>query len=314
MLLPKMPEFSAPLYDLLSRAYRLLFKMKYPLQQNVSDYQPFFIIGSGRCGSTLLRRMLDAHPGVHIPPETYVLGEVIRLYMRNRQMDWKYIVNTVYAVFEFSPEFDKFEMHMAPLVHRMWHAPEAERSLAYLLDAFYRYHGEVHNIDVQLWGDKTPQNTFDLDVISKTFPKAKYLHLLRDGVDVAASFVERGLQPDLLVAARHWQRTVNMSQSFMEANPDACIEVRYEDLVRDPQSQMQSICHFLNIHFDEKMIRSLEHTQGMGDLHAYEHYKKVLGPVSDKNIGLGRRNLSSDDLEVIVKVIGPSLKKFGYLD
>ena len=33
-------------------------------------YRPFFIVGSGRCGSTLLRAMLEAHPDVHVPPES----------------------------------------------------------------------------------------------------------------------------------------------------------------------------------------------------------------------------------------------------
>ena len=46
-----------------------------PLHSTVR-YMPFFIIGSGRSGNTLLRTILETHPEVHIPPETYVIGKV----------------------------------------------------------------------------------------------------------------------------------------------------------------------------------------------------------------------------------------------
>ena len=45
----------------------------YPLHRS-EDIHPFFIIGPDRSGNTLMRRVLEAHEDVHIPPESYVLG------------------------------------------------------------------------------------------------------------------------------------------------------------------------------------------------------------------------------------------------
>jgi len=59
---------------------------------------PFFIIGSGRSGNTLLRRVLFNHSKLHIPPETLVLGHVIKLFNIHRNMAWKDIVYLIFSL------------------------------------------------------------------------------------------------------------------------------------------------------------------------------------------------------------------------
>lgn len=306
-----MPEAVAPLYDIVARLKRLFFDKSYPLTSPLQQ-SPFFIMGSGRCGSTLLRRMLQVSPDIHVPPESYVLGEVGRLFMRNRQMDWHHLVNLVLSTFEYQREFDKFDMDMRKLVQQLWALPEQERSLAAILDALYRYHGQQTEQSFVLWGDKTPKNTFELDMLLRIFPQAKFVHLLRDGVDVAASFVARGLMDDVLSAAKHWQTSVLISREFMQQYPKQCIEVRYESLVAAPAQELKNLCVFLEVPFHADMVESLQHTQQMGDLNAYTHYEKVLEPVSTSNIGLGRLNLSEQDKQAIQQHIGTTLVQMGY--
>ncbi|MDQ7058492.1 MAG: sulfotransferase [Ghiorsea sp.] len=307
----RMPEVVAPLYDMVARLKRLLLDKSYPLSSQLAQ-QPFFIMGSGRCGSTLLRRMLEANPDIHIPPESYVLGEVGRLFMRNRQMDWHHLVNLVLSTFEYQHEFDKFNIDMRGLVHQLWQLPEHQRSLAEILDALYRYHGKQTGQSFTLWGDKTPKNTFELDMLIRIFPQAKFVHLLRDGVDVAASFVSRGLMDNMLSAAKHWQTSVLISREFMQQYPEQCIEVRYEDLVATPEQALKRLSDFLGLTFHADMVESLKHTQNMGDLNAYAHYEKVLEPVSTRNIGLGRSSLSEQDKLMLQQHIGKTLSHMGY--
>ncbi len=307
----RMPEAVAPLYDVVSRLKRTFFNKAYPLATPLSQ-SPFFIIGSGRCGSTLLRRMLQASPDIHIPPESYVLGEVGRLFMRNRQMDWHHLVNLVLSTFEYQREFDKFEVHTRDVVQQLWALPVHERSLASILDVFYRFHGRQTGQTFTMWGDKTPQNTFELDILIRIFPQAKFVHLLRDGVDVAASFVSRGLMADLEKAALHWQRAVRISRGWLERYPDQCFEVRYEDLVATPAPTLQALCDFLGVPFHADMVDARQHAASMGDLNAYTHYEKVLQPVSTAHIGLGRASLSEQDKARIAKCVGDTLLETGY--
>ncbi|MEO7677469.1 MAG: sulfotransferase, partial [Verrucomicrobiota bacterium] len=163
--------------------------MSYPYPLHRGElHRPFFIVGSGRSGNTLLRRLLQASPEVHIPPETYVLGKVIRAFRKYRWiLPWEQLINLTLAIFEFYPEFDKFEVSLRPLAQRLQDAPPGSRSLALMLDALYRFHGEQTGKTFSVWGDKTPNNSYALDRIVSVFPRAQFIHILRDGGDVVPS-------------------------------------------------------------------------------------------------------------------------------
>ncbi len=202
-----LPVMLHPAYDILVRSYRLVACRPWPLHGR-ERFRPVFIIGSGRSGNTLLRRILQAGSDLHIPPETFVLGRAIRLFLRNRHMPWNYLVRLVMGLFEFHREFDKFEVVLRPLVQKLAEAPQESRNLASMLNAFYQYHGRETEQTFVRWGDKTPYNTFSLDLILRVFPDARFVHMLRDGADVVQSFVEAGLQADLEAAAERWVESV----------------------------------------------------------------------------------------------------------
>ena len=86
------------------RAYRYLpVLLKGRPLHDEARYRPFFIIGSGRCGTTLLRAMLQTHPTVHIPPETYSLGQIIQEYPRYSRLPWDELLRLILTRFEYNP-------------------------------------------------------------------------------------------------------------------------------------------------------------------------------------------------------------------
>jgi len=301
----------AALYDVLTRLGKVLLRKHYPLHRN-ENVSPFFIIGSGRSGTTLLRRILLASGQVHIPPETYVLAQVIEYYRRNAYQDWESLVLHCMALFEMHPEFETFQISLRALLPKLYALPETERSLAKMLDVFYRYHAEQTGVVCERWGDKTPINTFALDDIYAVFPQAKFIHLLRDGIDVAHSYVSTGLITDLELASVRWRDSVQLADDFVKKYPDACIEIRYELLSCQPENEMRRICAFLGINFDVDMINQQEHTLEMGDMQKYQHYKHANEMVSSKYLGKGRKSLSSEDMQHLQKLIGKALIKHGY--
>jgi len=82
---------------------------RYPLHVTQAP-APFFIVGSGRCGTTLLRRELSNAASVHIPPETFALSDAIRVFKESAADDWNDIVEQVLAKFDYHPEFGYFEL------------------------------------------------------------------------------------------------------------------------------------------------------------------------------------------------------------
>ena len=308
---PNWPMIAYPLYDAAVRAGRFLFQKHQAIHRN-EGYRPFFIVGSGRSGNTLMRRVLHSDPQIHIPPETYVLGRAIQLYIRNRYLPWKDLVHLIAALFEFHAEFDKFEISLRPLVARMLAAPPESRSLAFLLNGFYRYHAEQTGNPDSRWGDKTPYNTLALPWILRVFPDAQFVHMVRDGADVVHSYVQAQLQPNVRAAAERWRSSIRAVDQFSRRHPTRCFEVKYETLVRDPTAIMEGVCSFLDIEFHQSMLTSLDHVDGMGDLARYSHLENASRPIETDSIGKGRRKLSADERAAIAPLIDQDLVRLGY--
>jgi len=293
-------------------AARLLQSRPYPLHRNEAT-APFFVIGSGRCGTTLFRRLIQAQGNTYVPPENWALGRCIRQYHKyGWAMDWK----------------DMVDLQVGTLSHRSWHwfdeppralveslhdMPPDERSLAALLDAEYRYHADLHDRTPDRWGDKSPGNVFHAEAISEVFPRAKFIHLLRDGVDVVASWIKYApYTDDLEGAAGKWRWSVRLARQFLETYPDKAIEVRYEDLVRDPEVTMRTICDFLDHPFTPHALNEDEPLETMDDVVGREQHADIVKTVTTDNIGKGRRRLENDHKRKLKDLIGETLDVVGY--
>jgi hypothetical protein len=222
------------------------------------------------------------------------------------------LLRQVLALFEQHPEFERLGLSLGPLAARLSDTPKPHRNLAFILDALYRYHGECHHITVRRWGDKTPLNVFALDRIASVFPNAQYIHLVRDGADVAHSLVEAHLQPDLAAAALRWRLSVNAAQRFSQTGKPSWLEVRYEALVTAPETTVHRVCAFLDIPFDPASIHALGHVANMGDVPTLAHHARVRAHVTADRIGAGRRHLATHECAALEPLIGDSLQRLGY--
>ncbi|MCZ6820174.1 MAG: sulfotransferase [Calditrichaeota bacterium] len=279
-------------------------------------YRPFFIIGSGRSGSTLFRRILTAHSELHIPPENFELPTSVRKFKQfSKVMTWSDLVHLTMSLFEFHHEFYTFEVSLRPLVNRLLDIPHSRRNLAYILDRFYRYHAEQHGCSMLRWGDKTPLNSVEpgtLEQILKVFPDAQFIHLVRDGCDVVSSCLRYGFFPDIKSAANRWVRVIKNVQRFSQAHPTRSLEIRYEDLVSQPEPTVKSICRFLDVNYEASMLLSEDLATKMGDVPVLSEHREVGKPINIKNIGTGRYDLSDQEKEELQPLIGRELELFGY--
>jgi len=305
------PEFLYPLYDLAVRLGKSVFRRGHPLTRN-EGLNPFFIVGSGRCGTTLLRRILQASPEVHIPPEMSMLHSVIPLFRRNRSESWGWLVRLVLAAFDYDPFFWHFRIEsLRPLVDKLTGLPEDRRSLAIIIDQVVRYHGEQTGQTFERWGDKTPGHFYRMRELLAIFPDARFIHMVRDGVDVAASYARSSLPHDLDSAAKRWVASLRAVRHFAKRHASQCLEVRYENLVADPEGAVADVCRFLNVGFDATMIERLDHIGEMGEL-AEKHLENVRRPISVASIGRGRRELTQEQKEHLQRLIGKELAMAGY--
>ena len=303
--------FIYPIGDLFIRAWRMLCYAPCPLHGEEAC-RPFFVVGAARSGATLLRRILQASPEVHIPPEVKTLGRAISFFRRNRNMRWEHLVYNVIALFEFHPEADALGVSLRPLAQRLVGAPPEMRSLAFILDSFYRFHGDQKGETFTRWGDKTPGNVRYMDRIRAVFPDAKFVCMIRDGVDAISSSLEAGIRKEVANATKKWLDDVRKMRSCVRRRPRICFSVRYEDLVSNPQAMVQGVCEFLDIGFSPEMVERLDHVDAMSDLGAFEHHSNAGKPISTASIGKGRRAVSAEDRAIIQRLAGSELQALGY--
>jgi hypothetical protein len=147
--------------------------------------------------------------------------------------------------------------------------------------------------------------------IRRVFPDARFVHVVRDGRDVAASFVRLGPH-DLAGSADIWLRAIQSAQTFSRRHPGALIQVKYEDLVRSPESVLRPVCAFLNFSFDERMLRHHEMDLELGDVDVHEHLREVREPVHARSIGHWRQQFGDAEAAELNRRLGYMLNELGY--
>jgi protein-tyrosine sulfotransferase len=287
------------------------FSAGYPIRRE-NGHAPFFIIGSGRSGNTLLRRMLMGNRSVYIPPETYVLGQTVEDFRRHAHLDWDTLCKMVLFNFAASEDFRAFPtIQLRELYLALLPAEQGERSLAFILDAFYRYMALHAGREDVVWGDKTPLNVYHLADIDAVFPGARYIHIYRDGCDVVASYLKMGRYSTLEQAAQRWLDSVRLCREFGGRRPERYFELRYEELVAAPKTRLAETCEFLGIAYTDEMLNGPS-AQEMGDVGLHPHHRKVTGRIVPDSVGRGRKGLSDGDALLLRRLIGDQLEAMGY--
>lgn len=305
------PQWLYGVYDQVQLIRRFFF-LRARLSSPTLAVPPLFIIGSGRSGNTLLRAILYQHPAFCIPPESYVLGDVVRWFRMYSFLPWPTLSAAVLDIFETHPQFHTWEIDLRELRASVRTYAPPRQTLADLLDALYRYYHAIKKPEAVRWGDKTPLNTFYVDRIHSVFPGAQYIHILRDGRDVVASYLGSGHYDSLELACRRWQISIRRAQRFARSIGERqYMEIRYEDLVSTPEETIRGLADFLNVEFIDVMLRPQEIAGDLGDTHL-PHHANVANPISTASIGRWKHELTDEQQAILMRELGSDLDSLRY--
>jgi hypothetical protein len=273
---------------------------------DLSD-RPFFIVGSPRSGTTLLRFVLSSHPRLYVPSETGFLpflgydgdatltlaqAQTVLERIGTLNREWAGLVDDVETFYQRLPD----------------------PSLAHLLDALYRRKVAAAGAAAALgrWGDKTPGYALHLPLLARLFRTAQFVHVVRDGRDVALSAQNKWGRwyMDSYYLLRNWVRHVEQArQAGQGLPPSRYLEVRYEDLVREPEPAIRAICDFLDEIFQPTM---LDHTRLAQQQIAPGGHVEVWQPISTASVGRWRTGMSPFWQKAADRIAGPTLAASGY--
>jgi hypothetical protein len=185
-------------------------------------------------------------------------------------------------------------------------ADDVARAMRAFCDRTFSVTADGRDAARPLWFiEKTPDNVNRLPLIAATYPDARYIHLLRDGRDVARSQVVAPWgTDDPGEAARNWVWAVRQVQR-QRWRLGAYREIRYEQLVEDPVAEATALLEWLGLPVDGDVTRLIEERVP----------EEVARYGATDRLGPGKwQQLSETQLAAVYEVAAPLLTELGYLD
>jgi hypothetical protein len=295
--------------------------MATPISPEAGPPAPFpapFIVGVGRSGTTLLRLMLDAHPDLAIPAETHFVPALIEVAGRTGDPD------RVLEVLADAETWPNLGLDLDAVAQALAEAPVTPASA---VRAVFRLYAAGQG--KPRWGDKTPPYRAFMTAIARALPEARFIHIIRDGRDVALSY--RGLWfgpgDDIEAQAHFWTAQIEHARIQAQSLP-FYMELKFEDLVTRPEIELDRVCRFLDLPFANAMLgysdraqqRLAEYVQPFG-LQGQAHiplerfvaiHDRTQGPPDPARIGRWRAGMSTAELRRYEQIAGPALNALGY--
>ncbi len=206
-----------------------------------------FLISQPRAGSTLLQRILACHPEIHTASEPWLMLHPLYALRRTAH----------HAEFDAGLASEALQGFLSEL-------PAGEETYyeSVRLAAWHLYSQSLEAAQARYFLDKTPRYFLILPELLRTFPKARFILLLRNPLAVLASVLRTwvGDEPQLL--ARFGQDLLDAPQLLAEGADQLGanhIVVHYERLVSEPHEVVPEICRHLDVDFLPEMIDYGEH-------------------------------------------------------
>lgn len=163
------------------------------------------------------------------------------------------------------------------------------------------------------WGDKTPSYVSEMDVLWKLFPNAKFIHLVRDGRDVALSLKRVSWGGNHLPRnAEDWRRKTELAHKMGAMIPGNFLEARYEDLVRDTEAVLRRICAFLGETFEPQMLRHYEGAKDCMPPQSLQWHASSISQVDEQKVYEWKSKMPPTDRVIFEGIAGEALDLFGY--
>jgi hypothetical protein len=271
---------------------------------------PFlFIVGCPRSGTTLLQRMINAHSQIAVIPETHWIPRLQKEYGEG-PVSQELVSNLL-----VDRRFPKLGIQPWELLQ-----PECKQ-LSY--SDFVTFVFDLYGMKKQklLAGDKTPGYAREIPLLHRLWPRAKFIHLMRDGRDVCLSVSGWRKFPDLekrfetwkenpvSTIALWWMWHVRLAREAGKAlSPDLYCEAKYENLVSHPEEECARLCKFLGVPYEEQMLRFHE---GRYDPHSNRDPKHAWMPVTP-GLRDWRLQMDPEKKETFEAQAGELLVELGY--
>ena len=251
-------------------------ELQSPMNVMTDESAPVFLVGATRSGTTLLRLMLDHHPQIsHFGEFEYAVHQITDAGLPDLADYYRYLeLDRMYRV-------------------RHW---DVDHSLDYvhLIRSFLQ---QAIDRSGKPLGGATVHSKFD--ELPRIWPNARYIHIVRDPRDVSRSCIGMGWVGNVYYGTEYWLEPIRRWNRLAgQLAPDRQMNVRYEDLICNTESELVRICEFIGTDYDNAMLDYADNsTYGLPEPSLTEQW---------------RRKLSPQQIQQVESVCHVEMKRFGY--
>jgi hypothetical protein len=272
-------------------------KVSWYLDETARSDAPGIVLGGAmRSGTTLARVILDSHPDIACGPETQLFC-------------------CRFEEFGLARKFDVSRHTIRAMERESGHLPE-------FIERFLGNHARSEG--AWLWAEKTPGNVHNVGWTLDRFPNVVFVHVIRDGRGVvnsirtwprhryaAGKLIPNTQDRDLDGCIDMWLRAVTAGLRF--AGHPRVMELRYEDLVDDPESALTPVLARFDLRWDPQMSRHHEVRTPSRDPRKFPSVVEAAAPIDRAAAERWRRELTDEQILEIERRGREVLVRTGYL-
>jgi len=270
----------------------------------------FILFGSPRSGTTLLKEMLCQHPSLVVPHETDFIIPIA--FILDRVQDVPVgkglIAELICSTSAFEPSLGRYldRKEVKEVVER------SQYSLPSLLDGIYA--AVARKAGARIAGDKSPNDLGFIGILKKIGLFAsdiRIIHIVRDVRDVILSLKKTEWAPADIehYFPRIWAGSNLNLRRFASQGTTPYLRICYEDLVLDDAAELNRICEFLGVGFDQRMCDYSRHGKELAHL---AHHQNLGKGMQQNRRFAWKQSGDSALIDACQLHAGVALREFGY--
>lgn len=278
------------------------------------NFEHLVIGGIERSGTSLIRAVIGSHPDIAIYQWDLMLWTKFYNIYKNKKLNEKDVKNVVNEILnhpktkncdvEFSKKYFLDELKKLDIVY-----------FENVYELFLKYYAV--EIKKHYVGLKTPFNEFYSKDIFKLFPNTKFIHIIRNPLNVAVSLQEAkrkwwGGKINFYFHIRTWKKSAQLALQNKKRYKERYYILKYEDFVNQPKAVSKDLCEFLDISFKEEMLEMRGHPGWKGNNSSFNSNKNGNPEIQSVNQNKFEKHLKSNTKGIYFYLLKDLLKKFDY--
>ncbi|MDD5759244.1 MAG: sulfotransferase [Desulfobulbaceae bacterium] len=277
---------------------------------------PFFIVGTERSGSNLLRLILNAHSGIAVPHPPHILkyfSPLERSYGDLSQAGTlPALVDDVLSLLDAHIYPWEKEISSTRVIRKILLGERPYSLPGVFFSVYDEYLCQTHK---RRWGCKSTFVIQHVEQVLATDPASKFILLVRDPRDVAVSSRHSIFNPfHPYFTAKLWHEQQLEGVKWLESTRRCNFHlVRYEDLIERPQESVMGICRFLGEDFEPAMLEYYRTNSARKSRSLSTSWQNVGGPIQSANRNKFKQGLSAEEIKIVEGVTGDLMDRFAYV-